>query len=497
MTSARRRLIPLAVAALGYSMISAPTAHSAVPTAPVSSTEQQPRHNIIFVLTDDLSRDLVPYMAHVRGLRATGASFDNYTVTDSLCCPSRSSILTGRFPHDTRIFSNGGNDGGFRVFHRRGEEKSTIGTDLQAAGYRTGFVGKYLNGYQPDLHLDGQQHYVPPGWNDWDVTGNGYPEYNYTLNHNHKLDPHGSRPRDYLVDVMRTQAVHFISTSAALHKPFMLEVATFAPHAPYTPARRDIGTFARAQAPRGPAFNHLPRPVPAWLRGYPPLKPHEVTRIDHDFRKRVEAVQSVDRLIGAVEHALSAAHLTGSTDIVFSSDNGYHMGQYHLRPGKMTAFDTDIEVPLIASGPDIAHRTITAPAENIDLRSTFDAIAHTSPPRNVDGHSLLGLLGGTTPHSWRNGSLVEHHGPDTTPGDPDHPGKFSGDPPSYTALRTKIYTFVQYENGRRELYNHARDPHELHNLVHQAPSDLLRRLHREVYRIRHCHGAVSCWRAAH
>jgi N-acetylglucosamine-6-sulfatase len=497
MTFARRCLIPLAVAAMACVLVAAPSSRSSVPSAPVSRVGGPPRHNIIFVLTDDLSRDLVPYMAHVRGLRDTGASFDNYTVTDSLCCPSRSSILTGRFPHDTRIFSNGGNDGGFRVFHRRGEEKSTIGTDLQAAGYRTGFFGKYLNGYQPDLHLDGQQHYVPPGWNDWDVTGNGYPEYNYTLNHNHALDPHGSRPRDYLVDVMRKQAVHFISTSAALHKPFMLEVATFAPHAPYTPAPRDIGTFARAHAPRGPAFNHLPRPVPAWLRGYPPLKPREVTRIDHDFRKRVEAVQSVDRLVGAVEHALSVAHLTGTTDIVFSSDNGYHMGQYHLRPGKMTAFDTDIEVPLIASGPDIAHRTITAPAENIDLRSTFDAIAHTSPPRNVDGHSLLGLLNGDTPPNWRNGSLVEHHGPDTTPGDPDHPGKFSGDPPSYTALRTKIFTFVQYRNGRRELYNHARDPHELHNLVRRAPSDLLHRLHREVYRIRHCHGAVSCWRAAH
>ena len=456
-----------------------------------------PRHNIILVLTDDLSRDLVPYMAHVRGLRDTGASFDNYTVTDSLCCPSRSSILTGRFPHDTRIFSNGGNDGGFRVFHRRGEEKSTIGTDLQAAGYRTGFFGKYLNGYQPDLHLDGQQHYVPPGWNDWDVTGNGYPEYNYTLNHNHRLDAHGSRPRDYLVDVMRKQAVHFISTSAALHKPFMLEVATFAPHAPYTPAPRDIGTFARAHAPRGPAFNHLPRPVPAWLRGYPPLKPREVTRIDHDFRKRVEAVQSVDRLIGAIEHALSVAHLTGTTDIVFSSDNGYHMGQYHLRPGKMTAFDTDIEVPLIASGPDIAHRTITAPAENIDLRSTFDAIAHTSPPRNVDGHSLLGLLDGTRHRTGATARWSSTTGRTRRPATPIIPASSAAIRRATRRCGQRSTRSCSTGTVAASSYNDARDPHELHNLVRRAPSDLLHRLHREVYRIRHCHGAVSCWRAAH
>ena len=108
------------------------------------------RPNIVFVLTDDLAENLVPYMPHVLQMQREGVSFSNYFVTDSLCCPSRASILTGRFPHDTRVYDNSPPEGGYAVFRERGEERETFATALQRQGYRTALMGKYLNGYKPN-----------------------------------------------------------------------------------------------------------------------------------------------------------------------------------------------------------------------------------------------------------------------------------------------------------------------------------------------------------
>jgi N-acetylglucosamine-6-sulfatase len=141
-----------------------------------------PAHpNIVFVLTDDLAWNLVRYMPHVRAMQGTGETFGNYFVTDSLCCPSRASILTGRFPHDTRVFDNSPPEGGYAVFHRRGEEAQTFAVALQRAGYRTALMGKYLNGYKAGAREGTGRPYVPPGWSEWDGVGNGYPEYGYKM----------------------------------------------------------------------------------------------------------------------------------------------------------------------------------------------------------------------------------------------------------------------------------------------------------------------------
>ena len=88
------------------------------------------RPNIVFVLTDDLSMNLLPYMPHVQAMERSGLTFTNYFVSDSLCCPSRASIFTGNFPHDTNVFTNVGRQGGFNVFHKRGEEHHTFAVAL-------------------------------------------------------------------------------------------------------------------------------------------------------------------------------------------------------------------------------------------------------------------------------------------------------------------------------------------------------------------------------
>ena len=170
-------------------------------------------------------------------------TFSRYYVTDSLCCPSRSSIFSGRFPHDTGVFTNMAPDGGFGRFHVGRRERSTFATALQAAHYRTAMMGKYLNGYTPAGLVNGKPLYVPPGWTEWDVAGNGYPEFNYNLNENGKLVHYAAQPQDYLTDVIAGKAVDFINRSADAHSPFMIELATFAPHPPATPAPRDANDF--------------------------------------------------------------------------------------------------------------------------------------------------------------------------------------------------------------------------------------------------------------
>jgi arylsulfatase A-like enzyme len=472
-------------------------ASSAVTLASASAGSAPTRPNIVFVLTDDLSMNLIQYMPHVRALQRTGTTFSNYTVTDSLCCPSRSSILAGKFPHTTGVFTNGGDDGGFQFFHSHAEEQSTFATSLHQAGYRTAMMGKYLNGYLPGASVDGVTKYVPPGWDEWDVAGNGYPEYNYNLNQNHTIVHHGSTPADYLTTVLTGRGSAFIQKSAAAKQPFLLELATFTPHAPYVPAPQDKNAFPGLKAPRTKAFNKLPTHAPPWLSSRTPLTATEKAHIDTAYRKRVQDVQSIDRMIGDLQAGLAEAGVAQNTDIVFSSDNGYHLGEYRLNPGKMTAFDTDIHVPLVVSGPGVRHgQKVAKVAMNVDLAPTFETLGGVTPAQDVEGHSLVPLLRGTSSAGWRTAALVEHHGPDTDPTDPDLPAKNSGNPPSYEALRTATHTYVEYADGSREYYNRSADPSELHNVAGSLSASARASLHTQLSRMSTCRGAAACWSAA-
>ena len=153
--------------------------------APRSATGGK-RPNIVFILTDDLAWNLVQYMPHVLQMQKDGVTFANYFVTDSLCCPSRSSIFTGRFPHDTGIFRNTGK---LTAASRKRSttvitSNATFATALATAGLSaTAMLGKYLNGYQP------RQNPPEPGWSFWAGAGNGYPGFNYDLNENGRAGP--------------------------------------------------------------------------------------------------------------------------------------------------------------------------------------------------------------------------------------------------------------------------------------------------------------------
>lgn len=451
------------------------------------------------MLTDDLSWNLVRYMPHVQQLMQQGMTFSNYTVTDSLCCPSRTSIFTGMYPHDTHVWTNTGRLGGFQAFYRHGEENNTFATAVSSVGYRTAMLGKFLNQYAPRAHMDESTPYVPPGWSQWDVAGSGgYREFDYTLNEDHALREYGTSASDYLTTVLDGQAQQFIRSSASDGKPFLLEVATFAPHHPYVPAPADAHSFLNLKAPRTPAWNRLPTHAPMWLRKHQPLTPAEIQGINQAFQKRVEAVQSVDRMIGNLERTVAASGQAQNTIFVFSSDNGYHMGDFRLTPGKLTAFDTDVRVPLVVMGPGIpAGVRNPAVVQNVDLAPTFDAIAGAPIPSNTDGRSMLPLLHGQHPANWPTLALIEHHGPDKNPADPDYPQVGSGNPPTYAAIRSPTFLYVRYRHGEREYYDLARDPYELHNLAPFLTRRELHRLNHALNALHHCHGLASCQRAGY
>jgi arylsulfatase A-like enzyme len=463
--------------------VAVPGTPSPVPSTPAG------RPNIVFVLTDDLSWDLVQYMPHVLQMQKDGVTFTNYFVTDSLCCPSRSSIFTGRYPHDTGIFRNTGADGGYLAFVSRGLERATFATVLSAAGYRTAMLGKYLNGYLP------RQHPPAPGWTAWTVAGNGYPEFNYALNQDGQIARYGNAPADYLTDVLSAVAVRFIQQAAGT--PFLIEIATFAPHAPYTPAPRDAEALPGVRAPRTPAFDAAPgADAPKWLTRHRPLSIADVALIDRDYRKRAQSVLAVDKMLGELHAALVATGAEKNTYVIFSSDNGYHMGEYRLMPGKMTAYDTDIRVPLIVTGPGVpAGRTIEAIVENVDLCPTFTELGGATAFANVDGRSLVPLLHGDEVIEWRTAALVEHHGPVKDRADPDMPAIRSGNPPTYEAMRTRSSLYVEYADGTKEHHNLAADPHELHNSFSSLPSAEQAALHVALDGIVNCHDAKACWTA--
>jgi arylsulfatase A-like enzyme len=447
----------------------------------------------VFVLTDDLTADLLQYMPNVRQLERDGRSFTNYFVTDSFCCPSRSSIFTGQFPHDTGVFTNSGPNGGFNKFTKTGKDRQTFAIALQATGYRTAMMGKYLNGYGDTTT------YVPPGWDQWDVVDNGYHGFDYGLNENGHLSVHGHAASDYLTDVLSAKGTAFINRSAAEHAAFMMEIAPFVPHVPSTPAPRDAGRFLGTRAPRGPAFNESDiSDKPGWLRSYKKLGRTQLAAIDAQYVRRVQSVQAVDRMVGRLRSTLQQRGLSASTYFVFSSDNGYHMGEHRLMPGKTTAFDTDIRVPLIVAGPSVPKGSSqTTLAENTDLAPTFEDLAGTPIPASVDGRSLAPLLRGQHDAGPPGAVLIEHHGPSLVGYDPDRPGPASGNPPSYTAIRTANELYVEYSTGDREYYDLRTDPYELNNTITTLPPARLAQLQQTLQALRTCHGSSACSTAAH
>jgi len=169
-----------------------------------------------------------------------------------------------------------------------------------------------------------------------------------------------------------------------------------------------------------------------------------------------------------------------------------------MMPGKMTAYDTDIHVPLIVTGPGVpAGRTVEEIVQNIDLCPSFTELGFAAAPSGIDGRSLVPLLRGETPEGWRTLALVEHRGRVRNLTDPDLPGHRSGNPPTYEAIRTATSLYVKYANGEKEYHDLVADPDELRNSYAALPDDRKAALHAALNAVQNCHDATSCRAAEH
>jgi len=469
------------------------------PLVDVTVVPQTGRPNILFILTDDLDAKLgtLQYMPHLRQLLVSqGLVFNDFLIDTPLCCPSRSSFLRGQYVHNHQVYTNGPPIGGFDRFYQLQHETSTLGTWLQQAGYRTALFGKYLNGYP---YAD-DRGYIPPGWSDWFVPAKGspYKEFNYTLNDNGKFEDHGQGHDDYMTDVLSQKADDFIRASASDSHPFFLYLATYAPHEPATPAPRDANLFPDLKAPRTPSFNEADvMDKPPNTRADPLLTGAQIATIDQMYRNRVRSMQAVDEMLARLVATLQQTGQLDDTYIIFASDNGYHLGQHRLMGGKGTAYEEDINVPLIVRGPNVQMGAaldgyVTG---NIDIAPTIAELAGVVPPSYVDGRSLVPLFSAQRPPAsqWRQGYLIEYYGageaesfinslvsyraPDPLLEPPDLDQFLPvAATPNYLALRTSQVTYVEYQDGFRELYDLKQDPYELNNIASTADPNLIAQL---------------------
>jgi len=504
--------------------------------------------NIVLIQADDLVRSDVRYMPHVRAmLQRSGTTFTNFNAPYPLCGPARASLLTGQLAHNSGVLANfRANDGGhyqLRDLPGRRSDRNSLAPWMKRAGYRTGFVGKYLNDYGT---LDRTE--IPKGWDNWQalLDQSTYDYYNYAMNLNGKVrfwgDPNYARaqlklgtlgvtktpttfgeflgifqeafvpwdyfgwqrPRDYSMDVNGRMARNFVKRAAPSRKPFFLYYAPPGPHAEDTnniqglrpgaptpdprPPKRYEHTFDHLDLPRPPAFNEDDVSDKASnVKNLPKMNEAQIQRVTESYRGRLGAVKSIDDQVAKIVRALRRKGEMRNTVIIFTSDNGYLQGEHRLAASKFMPFENALRVPLIIRGPGIkAKKKVTRPSLDVDLTATVLAAGKAKPGRVLDGISLLPAARGTTKLPARD-IPMEAERPlfkFTTP-------LTAFDVPFY-GVKTNRYKYINWSFGEKELYDMKQDPHELQNLAGDpAMAGVLAKLEKRAKELSECKGA-SC-----
>ena len=445
-----------------------------------AATAQAPaKPNIVVVMTDDQTVSQTRVMgATRRQLRDRGVSFTRSFASFPLCCPSRATFLTGQHSHNHGVLGNGTPIGGFDALDR----DDTLGVWLQDAGYHTMHVGKFLNGYGlPDPRL------IPPGWDRWiaapDRTTNRY--FGYELNEGGDLVRYGGAAGDYKSDVYTDKAVGLIRARGQLAspvaEPFFLFVGYTAPHLPAIAAPRDRDRFRGRRLPRPPSFDE--RNVsdkPRYVRRQRRLSAARERKVARQHRSQLRSLLAVDAGIARIVAELSDQGLLDETYLIFTSDNGFMSGEHRLPKGKYVPYEPSIRVPLIIRGPGLgAGARSEEPVSNVDLAPTILDLAGGRATVAIDGRSLLPFATNPRRRSERPIFLEANTVDDPSPGIP------------YAGLRTARFKYVRYRSGEQELYDLARDPHELasrHRDRHYRATRAA--LARALARYRDCAGAA-------
>ncbi len=393
------------------------------------------RPNIVVILTDDQSFDTLPsdppafpwLQSQIRDRGGNWLWFPEAFIQTPICCPSRATILSGRFSRHTHVRTN--DDGA--LF----DETQTIATWLHDAGYFTGLIGKYLNRYP-----FGRGPYIPPGWDRWVVKRNTAAITTYS---NFGFVDQGvamqtsDAAATYATDLFADHAVDFLRT-APDDRPFFLYFATSAPHPPWTPPPRHAGAFADVSLPTSP--NMEERNVgdkPTWVRKLRPLAAVDRERYLEERRHEAETLLAVDDAVERIVDQLAAEGDLERTVIFFMTDNGFSFGQHRIR-GKRCPYEECIKTPFAARVPGVRARDVPGLISNVDLAPTIADLAGIRPGQPVDGRSFAPVLLG---ERWRSpaGVFIEWAG--------------DRDVPPWQGVRTSDFAYIESEDGTVELYD--------------------------------------------
>ena len=420
--------------------------------------------NVIVILVDDLRWDDIGIAGHpfvqtptIDQLARDGARFLNAFATTPLCSPSRAAILTGQYVHTNGIIDNTARDS---ASHRL----STFAIPLQAAGYETGFFGKW--------HM-GNDDTRRPGWSHW-VAMKGQGE---AINPNLNVDGQRLVAQGYVTDILTQYTVDFMRRSRG--KPFMVFLAHKALHpnvqqrddgsvaqlqnqsGGFVPAERHRGRYATAVVPRRQNATVPVQRKPALQRAIPglaPLSPATGTP-DRDVRDRLEMLLGVDESLARIDSTLRELGELENTVVIFTSDHGYFYGEHGLNEERRLAYEETVRIPLIVRDPRNTRRGTTPSqmAQTIDLAPTILSLAGVTDTVRRQGTSLVPILEGS-PTSWRSSVLVEYYT------DQVFPRTLTM---GYQAVRTERHKYIHYLElqGMDELYDLEADPFELNNLI--------------------------------
>ena len=454
-----RWIVLAAVAAITILFL---TASRAPVPAPASAAEAadavEARPNILVIMTDDQTVADMRVLPKVRALLGEkGTTFTNSFVSYALCCPSRSTFLTGQLAHNHGVTQNSGPHGGYQ----RLDHSNTLPVWLQDAGYYTVHIGKYLNNYGVDSPA------APPGWSRWFglIDPSTYKMYGYTVSVDGVPVTRGGGSKAYQTDVLAGEAERVLRAQAGSGQPFFMTVAPIAPHleringvqvAP-RPAPRYKGRFARERFPAKPSFNETDvTDKPAHIKRLPVLNRAKSARQVSFYRARLASLLAVDDLVERLVRVLTETGQLDRTVILFTSDNGFLLGEHRIPDQKYYPYEEAIRVPLIIRGGGFpVGATASQLVSNVDLAPTIVALTGAQSGLEMDGRPLLPLA--LDPGEGQDRTLLIE-------------GMGAGvDKPSFKAVRDRRWLYVEYTGGDRELYDLENDPFELSSR-HEDPA---------------------------
>ncbi len=454
----------------------------APPGAPAARLEDRP--NLIVVVLDDADVDLTESMPRFRSLLMDqGTRFSSNLANTPLCGPARSLLLAGQYAHNTKVYYNNGPEGGYTPWRAGGYDDRNIGPWLQAAGYRTGLFGKYMN----DFPQGQNETFVPKGWDDFRVILSDREARNnhFTLSENGLLKLYEAETGGYQTDVLSRGLQDFVRSKKP-GQPFFAYLALSAPHVPPEPAARHRQTFPEDKAPRKPSFNEkdLSDKPRALQEQAEPLTPWWDREIDTTYREMRQSLLSVEEAMDELLKTLEQTGDLSNTYIFFTSDNGWFRGEHRIPTEKYAPYEESIRVPLFVRGPGVrAGLTLPQVVGLVDLPPTLLDLAG-APAELIaisDGRSLVPLLhagpGSTVP--WRELMLIEH---------------FGGGAPfrvrSYSGVRSENDVYIEYASGEKEYYDLDRDPYQLENTASKLPLPLRAKLSGRVAALKNCADAA-------